>query len=89
MGQKTHPYGFRLGVIKPWKSKWFEDKNYAKWLHEDLALKRAITSKFSHAGIADIEIERAANKSDAADSACTSPLPPPPTSRSLHLASTE
>ncbi|MEM7606235.1 MAG: 30S ribosomal protein S3 [Myxococcota bacterium] len=61
MGQKTHPYGFRLGVIKPWKSKWFEDKNYAKWLHEDLALKRAITSKFSHAGIADIEIERAAN----------------------------
>ena len=45
MGQKTHPYGFRLGVIKPWKSKWFEDKNYAKWLHEDLALKRSITKK--------------------------------------------
>ncbi len=61
MGQKTHPYGFRLGVIKPWKSKWFEDKNYAKWLHEDLALKKAITKKFSHAGIADIEIERAAS----------------------------
>lgn len=61
MGQKTHPYGFRLGVNKPWKSKWFEDKNYAKWLHEDLALKRSITKKFSHAGIADIEIERAAN----------------------------
>lgn len=62
MGQKTHPYGFRLGVIKTWKSKWYEDKNYAKWLHEDLRLKDAIRRKFPHAGIADIEIERAANK---------------------------
>ena len=61
MGQKTHPYGFRLGIIKPWKSKWFEEKNYAKWLHEDLALKRAIRKEYSHAGIADIEIERAAS----------------------------
>ncbi len=62
MGQKTHPYGFRLGVIKTWKSKWFEDKNYANWLHQDLRLKKAIKSKFAHAGISDIEIERAANK---------------------------
>src|SRR5690606_35260091 len=62
MGQKTHPYGFRLGVIKTWKSKWYEDKQYAKWLHEDLRLKKAIRKKFKHAGIADIEIERAANK---------------------------
>ena len=62
MGQKTHPYGFRLGVIKTWKSTWFEDKQYADWLHQDLALKRTIRKKFSHAGIADIEIERAANK---------------------------
>jgi small subunit ribosomal protein S3 len=62
VGQKTHPYGFRLGVIKTWKSKWYEDKNYAKWLHEDLALKRTIREKFAHAGIAEIEIERAANK---------------------------
>ncbi len=62
MGQKTHPYGFRLGVIKTWKSKWFEDKQYATWLHQDLALKRAIRAKFAHAGIADVEIERAANK---------------------------
>lgn len=62
MGQKTHPYGFRLGVIKTWKSKWFEDKQYAKWLHQDLALKKTIRKKFAHAGIADIEIERAANK---------------------------
>ena len=62
MGQKTHPYGFRLGVIKPWKSKWYEDKSYATWLHQDLKLKDEIKKKFAHAGIADIEIERAANK---------------------------
>ncbi|MEM9072430.1 MAG: 30S ribosomal protein S3 [Myxococcota bacterium] len=61
MGQKTHPYGFRLGVIKPWKSKWYEDRSYAAWLHEDIALKQAIFKKYAHAGIADMEIERFAN----------------------------
>jgi len=62
VGHKVHPYGFRLGIIKTWKSKWYEDKNYATWLHEDLSLKRTITEKHAHAGIADIQIERAANK---------------------------
>jgi small subunit ribosomal protein S3 len=62
VGQKTHPYGFRLGIIKTWKSKWYEDKQYAKWLHQDLGLKKTIREKFAHAGIADVEIERAANK---------------------------
>ena len=62
MGQKVHPYGFRLGVVKTWKSKWFEDKNYATWLHEDLALKKRILGEFVNAGIADIQIERAATK---------------------------
>jgi len=62
VGQKTHPFGFRLGIIKTWKSKWYEDKQYANWLHQDLSLKASIRSKFAHAGIADIEIERAANK---------------------------
>ena len=61
MGHKTHPYGFRIGIIKPWKSKWYQDRNYAAWLHEDLRLKKYIREKFSHAGIADIEIERAAS----------------------------
>jgi len=61
MGHKTHPYGFRIGIIKPWKSKWYQDRNYAAWLHEDLRLKKYIRDKFSHAGIADIEIERAAS----------------------------
>lgn len=62
MGQKVNPYGFRLGVTTTWKSKWYEDKNYALWLHEDLKLKAHINKKFAHAGIADIEIERAASK---------------------------
>jgi small subunit ribosomal protein S3 len=62
MGQKTHPHGFRLGVNRSWSSKWFEDKNYAKWLAEDQALRKAIKKKFAHAGIAAVDIERAANK---------------------------
>ena len=61
MGQKVHPYGFRLGVVKTWKSKWYSDKNYAKWLHEDLALKAKVKKDFAHAGIAAVEVERAAN----------------------------
>jgi small subunit ribosomal protein S3 len=59
MGQKTHPYGFRLGVIRDWKSRWYEEKNYAKWLHEDLRLKDYIRINMKHAGISNIEIERA------------------------------
>jgi small subunit ribosomal protein S3 len=62
MGQKIHPYGFRLGVIKTWKSKWYQDKHYATWLHEDLKLRAAIEKKFAHAGVADVQIERAATK---------------------------
>src|SRR5579862_2111746 len=62
MGQKTHPIGFRLGIVKTWTSKWYEEKNYAKWLHEDLKLKKFIKEKLNHAGISSIEIERAANK---------------------------
>ncbi|HMU37843.1 MAG TPA: 30S ribosomal protein S3 [Pseudomonadota bacterium] len=62
MGQKTHPVGFRLGVIRSWSSKWYEEKNYAKWLHEDVKLKNEIKKRLAHAGIAGVEIERAANK---------------------------
>ncbi len=62
MGQKTHPYGFRLNTIRTWSSKWYEDKHYARWLHEDLGLRDAIHEKFANAGIAGISIERAANK---------------------------
>jgi small subunit ribosomal protein S3 len=62
MGQKTHPYGFRLNVVRTWTSKWYEDKHYARWLHEDLRLRKAIREKFANAGIAAIGIERAAAK---------------------------
>jgi small subunit ribosomal protein S3 len=62
MGQKVHPYGFRLGVIKTWNSKWFESKNYAAWLHEDLTLKRVVKEHLQNAGISGVEIERAASK---------------------------
>lgn len=62
MGQKVHPHGFRLGVIKTWNSKWFEDKNYAKWLHEDIRIKRAVKEFLMNANIAGVEVERAANK---------------------------
>ena len=62
MGQKTNPIGFRLGVIKTWDSHWFADKNYAKFLHEDLAIKKFLKDKLRQAGISKIEIERAANK---------------------------
>ena len=62
MGQKTHPVGFRLGIIKSWSSKWYEEKSYAKWLHEDIRLKKFIKKKLNHAGVSAVEVERAANK---------------------------
>ena len=62
MGQKTHPTGFRLGIIKTWSSKWYEDKNYAKWLHEDLKLKKFIKGKLQNANVSTVDIERLANK---------------------------
>ena len=62
MGQKVHPYGFRIGFNKTWKSRWFADKDYADLLHEDLLLKRDLKRRFQHAGVAKVEIERAANK---------------------------
>lgn len=62
MGQKTHPIGFRLGVIRIWNSKWYEEKRYAAWLKEDLLLRRFLKKKLYHAGVSKIDIERMANK---------------------------
>jgi small subunit ribosomal protein S3 len=62
VGQKVHPYGFRLGYSKTWKSRWYAEKDYAEFLHEDLELRNHLKSKLYHAGISKIEIERAANK---------------------------
>ena len=62
MGQKVHPYGFRLGINRTWRSRWFARKDYGALLLEDLNLKLMLKKKFFHAGISHIEIERAANK---------------------------
>jgi small subunit ribosomal protein S3 len=62
MGNKTHPYGFRLGYTTDWRSRWYADKDYADLLHEDIALRDDIKENLYHAGISKIEIERAANK---------------------------
>lgn len=62
MGQKVNPVGFRLGVIRSWESKWFEEKNYAKWLHQDIRLREYVKNKLGSAGISRVEIERAADK---------------------------
>jgi small subunit ribosomal protein S3 len=63
MGQKTHPYGFRVGVIKTWSSKWYESgPKYKEWLHQDIRIKRAIKDYLYNASIAGVEIERAANR---------------------------
>jgi small subunit ribosomal protein S3 len=62
MGQKTNPVGFRLGVIKTWDSRWFASQNYAKFLHEDIAIKTFLKNRLTQAGVSKIEIERAANK---------------------------
>ena len=62
MGQKVHPYGFRLGVNRTWRSRWFARKDYGGLLHEDLRLKAMLKRKFAHAGVSRIDVERAANK---------------------------
>jgi len=63
VGQKVHPLGFRLGVIKDWNSKWYAGKrNYAELLHEDLEVRELIKKRFYTAGVSRIEIERAANR---------------------------
>jgi small subunit ribosomal protein S3 len=62
VGQKVHPYGFRLGFNKTWRSRWYAEKKYAELLHEDLRLRADLKRKLGHAGVAAIEIERAANK---------------------------
>ncbi|MBN2283936.1 MAG: 30S ribosomal protein S3 [Deltaproteobacteria bacterium] len=62
MGQKVNPIGFRLGVNKTWKSQWFSERNYSELLHEDMRVREHLKKKFYHAGIAGIDIERAADK---------------------------
>lgn len=62
MGQKVHPYGFRLGFVKPWKSQWFATRDYAKLLLEDVQLRDSLKSRLRAAGVSSIEITRPGNK---------------------------
>ena len=62
MGQKVHPYGFRLGYNKTWISSWYARKGYSEQLIEDMALRKHIFKTLSHAGISRVEIERSANR---------------------------
>jgi len=63
LGQKVHPVGLRLGIIKDWDGRWYAGrKEYAELLHEDLEIRRRIKERFYTAGISKVEIERAANR---------------------------
>ena len=62
MGQKVNPIGFRLGITRTWDSRWFAKRDYARLLHEDIALRKFLKSKLYSAGISKIDIERAASK---------------------------
>src|SRR5579871_3156480 len=61
MGQKVHPYGFRLGFNKPWRSRWFSKGNYADLLQEDLELKEGLRKQLKSAGVSSIEVDRPGN----------------------------
>lgn len=62
LGQKVHPIGFRLGIVKPWQAKWFDDKNFADLLQEDIAVRKTIMTRHNNAGVSQVDIERSANQ---------------------------
>ena len=73
MGQKVHPTGIRLGIVKDWNSRWYaSSKDYANFLHQDLRVREFLRKKLAHASVSRIQINRPANNcllytSDAAD----------------------
>jgi small subunit ribosomal protein S3 len=62
VGHKVHPYGFRIGVIRGWQAKWYDEKHYSEFLHEDLRLRRAIEDKCVDGGVARVEIDHQGNE---------------------------
>jgi small subunit ribosomal protein S3 len=62
MGQKVNPNGLRLGINKDWQSRWFATKDYAKFLHEDIKIRKVLNEQLANAGISKIEIERTADE---------------------------
>jgi len=62
VGQKVHPKGFRLGIIKSWDSNWYADKDYSDLLHEDYRVRKLVKERFYTAGISKVEIQRTGNR---------------------------
>ena len=68
MGQKVHPIGFRLGInvgdrrVKEWQGRWYADRDYTKFLHEDLNVRQMIMERLADAGVSRVDIERSANQ---------------------------
>jgi small subunit ribosomal protein S3 len=61
MGHKVHPYGFRIGVIKPWLAKWYADRDYATLLQEDMRIRQLVARQLANASVSQVEIERGIN----------------------------
>jgi small subunit ribosomal protein S3 len=62
VGQKTHPRGFRLGIVSPWKSRWYAERNFPQLLAEDETIRKYLNQRLGHASLAEIEIERKPQK---------------------------
>jgi len=62
VGQKIHPIGMRIGIIRDWESKWYAEKDYATLLHEDIKIREYIEARLKEASVSKVEIERAANR---------------------------
>ena len=58
MGQKTHPVGFRLGIVKDWKSRWYAERDFPRLLNEDETIRKYLRRRLTHAALAMVEIER-------------------------------
>jgi small subunit ribosomal protein S3 len=61
LGQKVHPIGFRLGIYRDWISRWYGEKNYSRFVHEDLRIRKFLKKRLYHAGVSKMEIERTAD----------------------------
>jgi small subunit ribosomal protein S3 len=62
MGQKTHPHGFRLGIVKDWKSRWYAERDFPRLLREDETIRKYLRRRLSHAALAEVDIERKPSK---------------------------
>ena len=64
MGQKVNPVGFRVGIVRDWESTWYADKDYQRFLHEDLRIRKFLKEKLFHAGISKVSIERVGSRAN-------------------------